>query len=203
MKKTATFLIFLLLASCGSKNQEKENHSTKQEATKPSDNDTDFKQQAERGKSYAMGTGKVLIKNLIQALEKKGTVKALAFCNEQAYPLTDSMAVKFKATIKRVSDKPRNQKNTANEKERHIIDKYKKALGEKQNLKPVLEESGGKMQFYAPIVTNAMCLQCHGTPTTQIKPDVMSKIATLYPQDQAKGYKANQVRGIWRITFNR
>lgn len=202
MKKIIFFLTFLIITSCGNKKKKKVNYSKKQKTTSHSTNSTNLKEQAEKGKSYAMGTGKVLIENLVRTIESKGTVKALEFCNENAYSLTDSMSVKFKANVKRVSDKPRNQKNKANQKELEIINKYKRELSENKEIKPVIEEIENKVQFYLPIVTNMMCMQCHGNPTEQINPDVLSKLTELYPKDKAKGYKENQVRGIWSITFN-
>lgn len=70
----------------------------------------------ERGLKYALTTKAVLGKNLMGTIQKKETLEALEFCNVKAYPLTDSMAVVHNATIKRVSDKPRNQKNKAIQK---------------------------------------------------------------------------------------
>ena len=46
-----------------------------------------------------------------------------------------------------------------------------------------------------------MCLQCHGTPNEQIKPQVMTMIDKLYPEDNANGYAINEVRGIWNVVF--
>ncbi|PIE50236.1 MAG: hypothetical protein CSA38_04070 [Flavobacteriales bacterium] len=158
---------------------------------------------AEIGMSYALGTKKVLGKNLMGTIQKKGTIEALQFCNHKAYPLTDSMANHFNATIKRVSDKTRNPANQPNEKELSIIKQYKKLLSEKAQLKPIVEEENGEIQFYAPIKTNTMCLQCHGTPNEQIKPATLKKLAELYPTDQAQGYKENQIRGIWSIRFQK
>lgn len=156
---------------------------------------------AEIGLSYALNAKKVLGKNLMGTIQKKGTVEAISFCNHRAYPLTDSIANQFNATIKRVSDRVRNPKNSANERELELIDKYKKSIANGSEITATVEENNGKTQFYYPIKTNSMCLQCHGTPNEQIKPSVMRKLAELYPQDKAQGYKVNQIRGIWSITF--
>ena len=79
----------------------------------------------ERGLKYALSTKKVLGKNLMGKIQKEGTIAALEFCNMKAYPLTDSMSVFHKATIKRVSDKPRNFKNKANSLEEGYIEIFK------------------------------------------------------------------------------
>ena len=155
----------------------------------------------EIGLTYAMETKKTLGKNLMGAIQKKGTLHALQFCNEKAYKLTDSMATKFNASIKRVSDKPRNLNNTANTEELNIIKGYKRIVSNKEEIKPVTKQVGNKTKFYYPIITNSMCLQCHGTPNTQIKPETLKELTLLYPTDKAQGYDVNQVRGIWSITF--
>ena len=155
---------------------------------------------ADIGLEYALGTKKVLGKNLMESIQKKGTLEALAFCNHQAIPLTDSMSTKFNASIKRVSDKNRNPNNKANAEELQYIAQFKKELADKKEIKPVVIEKGNKVQFYYPIETNTMCLQCHGK---QIKPEVSQQIMKLYPNDLAVGYNESEVRGIWSITFDK
>ena len=157
---------------------------------------------AEIGLEYALSTKKLLGKNLMGAIQKKGTLEALAFCNVQAMPLTDSMAVKYNASIKRVSDKNRNPKNKANAEELTYIQHFKNQIANKIEPKPIVLERGDKVQFYYPIPTNTMCLQCHGK-SNEIKPEVLKKIKVLYPNDIATGYSENEVRGIWSITFNK
>lgn len=155
----------------------------------------------QRGLTFALETKKTLGKNLIGTIQKEGTLEALKFCNLKAYDLTDSMATKFNATIKRVSDKPRNLNNTASVEEIAIINNYKKNLINNEEIKPVTYSKENHTQFYYPIVTNSMCLQCHGTPKTEIKQEVLSELAKLYPHDKAVNYSTNQVRGIWSITL--
>ena len=152
------------------------------------------------GLEYALETKKVLGKNLIGTIQKKGTIAALDFCNVQAMPLTDSMAVKYNAIIKRVSDKNRNPKNKANVEELKYIAQFKKQTAKKEEIKPVVIEKGNKVKFYYPIETNTICLQCHGK---EIKQEVTSQILKLYPKDMAVGYNESEVRGIWSITFNK
>ena len=156
----------------------------------------------EIGLEYALSTKKLLGQNLMGTIQKKGTLEALAFCNIQAMPLTDSMSVKYNATIKRVSDKNRNPNNKANAEELVYIAQFKKEMAANKESKPVVVDKGDKVQFYYPIPTNTMCLQCHGKPEN-IKPEVRAKTLKLYPQDLAVGYGENEVRGIWSITFDK
>lgn len=157
----------------------------------------------ERGLQYALTTKAVLGKNLMGTIQKKGTLEALSFCNERAYPLTDSMSVVHNAIITRVSDKPRNPKNQANKEELTYIEAFKKDLKNTIEPKPIVTERNNKVQVYYPITTNTMCLQCHGQPTKNIEPTTLKKLALLYPNDKAIGYDINEVRGIWSITFDK
>ena len=157
----------------------------------------------ERGLNYALATKAVLGKNLMGTIQKKGTLEALEFCNVKAYPLTDSMAVVHNATIKRVSDKPRNQKNKANTEELQYIETFKTLVAENKEISPIVQEIEEDVHVYYPIITNTMCLQCHGKPETNIKPDVLKSLSLLYPEDKAKGYSENQVRGIWNVSFKK
>ena len=146
-------------------------------------------------KSIADRTKKLLVSNLTQKIADSGTVGALEFCNVEALPLTKSVAAKYGLEIKRVSDRNRNPDNTASEDELRFMEQYKAQLANKENLKGRVEGD----YFYSPLVTNAMCLQCHGVPGKDIKPDVSAKLAELYPQDKASGYKDNELRGLLRI----
>ncbi|WP_178988682.1 c-type heme family protein [Winogradskyella schleiferi] len=157
----------------------------------------------ERGLKYALTTKAVLGKNLMETIQKKGTLEALAFCNERAYPLTDSMAVVHNATIKRVSDKPRNPNNKANTEELEYIKTFKKVVANSEEATPIVKETDDNVRVYYPITTNTMCLQCHGKPNETLENSTLAKIRSLYPMDKAIGYDVNEVRGIWSITFDK
>mgnify|MGYP004449612589 CR=1 FL=1 len=156
----------------------------------------------EMGMKFAQETQKVLGKNLMGTIQDKGVEEAVVFCNERAYPLTDSMSTNFNARIKRVSDKPRSPKNAANASELAYIETFKKEVAAGGSVEPILKEENGKVYFYYPIVTNSMCLNCHGTPGKTIQPNVAQHLSRLYPDDMALGYNENEVRGIWSIVFD-
>jgi hypothetical protein len=157
----------------------------------------------ERGLKYALATQAILGKNLMGTIQKKGTLEALSFCNERAYPLTDSMSTLYKANIKRVSDKPRNSNNQANSKELGHINTFKNTIKNSKEPKPIVEYETNKIHVYYPILTNAMCLQCHGKPNENIQNSTLKKLKLLYPKDKAIGYNVNEVRGIWSISFDK
>lgn len=153
------------------------------------------------GQKYAATTKAVLGKKLVQAITEKGPDGAVEFCNINALPLTDSLSLVQGAKIRRVSDKPRNPLNKANEKELVFIADFKKMLASGKAVEPILDTTDGQIDFYYPITTNAMCLQCHGAPEEQIVTSTLSKLDKLYPKDMAREYQENEVRGIWAISF--
>ncbi len=157
----------------------------------------------ERGMQMTQTTKAELGKNLMGQIQKNGVIAALDFCNIQAMPITDSMATVHKAHIKRVSDKPRNPKNKANDSELLYLENFKKQVAAGSEVNPIIVEMGTETEFYYPIITNSMCLKCHGTPGKELETINLSKIKELYPADKAIGYTENQVRGIWSISFEK
>ena len=155
------------------------------------------------GLHIASTTKTQLEKHLIKTIQEKGTSEALQFCYINAYPITDSMATVHQASIKRVSDRPRNPINKANKFELENISYFKSILAEGKEIKPIIAEKENNISFYYPIITNNKCLQCHGTPSTEIKESTLTKLLNLYPSDRAIGYTENQVRGIWSIQFKK
>jgi hypothetical protein len=48
----------------------------------------------------------------------------------------------------------------------------------------------------APIPTQPLCLTCHGDPAT-FSPELKEALAVHYPNDQATGFKAGDLRGVF------
>ncbi|HRE59262.1 MAG TPA: DUF3365 domain-containing protein [Candidatus Kapabacteria bacterium] len=156
----------------------------------------------EMGENIAIQTKSILGKNLLNAINSLGVENALSFCSLKAIPITDSMALALKATIKRVSDKNRNPNNKANTEELAYIASIKEAMTKKLPIKPQLTSINNTSIGYYPILTNTMCLQCHGEYSKDINPKTFAKITSLYPDDKATGYKVDELRGIWVIKMN-
>lgn len=154
------------------------------------------------GKSFAMQTKSVLGKNLLKAINTQGTAQAVHFCSTKAIPLTDSMALLLNAQIKRVSDNNRNPNNKANEQELAYIAKAKAQLKNKQEITPEITSFENRNIAYYPILTNKMCLQCHGIPGTDINSATSKVLKSIYPNDKAIGYKENELRGIWVVEMD-
>ena len=109
-----------------------------------------------------------------------------------------NISKKYNVSIKRVSDQYRNPDNAANPSELAVITTYKAMLAAGKMPEGLLKDG----YYYSPIVTNAMCLQCHGTPGKELAEKTHLKIKSLYPQDKATGYGVDELRGIFSIAVN-
>lgn len=203
MKKIliSIFVLALTLSSC---QNNKSQDQTDQKKTEPVQ--VEKKEQKDYksiGLEYAIGTKAELGKNLMTKMKEDGPIHALEFCNVQAMPITDSMSKKYNADIKRVSDKNRNSANAASEKEIEYIRQFSQMVSNEDQVEPIIETTEDKVKFYYPITTNSMCLKCHGKVGEDIATETYNKIIELYPEDKAIGYQENEVRGIWRIYFDK
>lgn len=186
-KKTLLILILLGFVAC-----------------KKSLTESEKQQYLEKGKEITQTSYKALSGKLTQQMKAGGTKQAIPFCNIEAIPLTDSLSKKFDVSIKRTSDKLRNQDNDATNRELEVISNYKNLKSQEVVLHPIVEEGADKkIHFYAPIITNAKCLKCHGKVGEMTTIETDSIIKSLYPNDMATGYRDEEVRGIWSITFNK
>lgn len=194
---TTVIVAGLVMAAC---NNQSTSTPTEAEVTTETQPEVDY---LKIGKDLAIQTKSNLSKNLIAAIEKGGSEGAVEFCNINAIPIMDSMSLALGAKIKRVSDKPRNPANKANESELEFIQKWKKANSAGKLHPPVVNEVDGKMVAFYPIVTNQMCLQCHGNTDKDINTATLTKIKKLYPTDQATGYADNEIRGIFVVEMDK
>jgi pimeloyl-ACP methyl ester carboxylesterase len=153
----------------------------------------------EQGRIIAMQTKLALGKNLMNAINMSGTVGALEFCSEKAFLLTDSMSKLLNVRIRRVSDKNRSPLNAAEGNELGYIRDAKASIVKGEPVKPKMLEQEGKRVGYYPIITEAMCLQCHGKPGSDLSETTIAKLRQLYPNDKATGYGINELRGIWVV----
>ena len=155
------------------------------------------------GQQLARQTQAALGGNLKRALKNGGPEAAVSFCKTRAIPITEEMSAKLDATITRVSDQPRNPENSASGVELDLIKRFKAALSRGDKPTPAVREVEDRMIGYYPIITNGMCLQCHGAVGTDITSDTHAVIQEAYPTDQATGYTSNELRGLFVVAMDK
>ncbi len=158
----------------------------------------------ERGRAIAGEAFALLSTNLARALADGGLTNALPYCSEKARPLTESVAAAHQVRLRRISHKPRNPTNVPAAGELAILRGFQLTLGRGEPPTPVVRaDEAGTVVFYSPIViTNPLCLQCHGVVGQDLQPATVETLRRLYPEDQATGFRLGDLRGAWRIEFD-
>lgn len=140
------------------------------------------------------------------AVEERGTAEAIPVCRDQAPALLAALREKTGWSIRRVSLKTRNpERGTPDAWETETLRQFdaRQQAGEmpSQIERSAIVQEGGQTRFrYMKALPVApVCTQCHG-PLEQLDPVVQRSLQQHYPQDQATGYQAGQIRGALSVS---
>lgn len=128
---------------------------------------------------------------LTTAVAEAGPAAAIAVCAEQAPLIAAEVSQAHNLTIGRSSFRLRNSKNTmpawaAPHVEARVAEET------------YLAGPSGELGALLPIRMNSMCVTCHGT-VAEIPAEVQSALAEKYPEDEATGFAAGDLRGWFWI----
>ncbi|MGC8697354.1 MAG: Tll0287-like domain-containing protein [Halothiobacillus sp.] len=138
---------------------------------------------------------------LESAMQNGGPMAAVSVCHTEAPLIGQEMSKKYGVEIHRTSLKPRQ--TPPQDWEKPILTQFnaEKAVG-----KPIDEivwhravdvNGERELRLMKAIPTGEVCLTCHGTA---VAPALLQKIKSLYPHDQAVGYKLGDIRGAFSVT---
>ena len=157
------------------------------------------------GAAAAQALMTTLQANLVTSMEEGGPIRAIEFCASRALTLTDSVSESLGdgISIKRVSERHRNPENAPDASEIEAIRYFETALADDDVLPGdwVQETPAGELRYYRPLTIAAPCLNCHGDPEA-MDPRVVEVLLTSYPDDQATGYAAGDLRGLIRVSVS-
>lgn len=143
---------------------------------------------------------KTLKGTLMQAMQKGGPVEALAVCNTEAGPIAQELAKEHGWKLGRTSFKLRNPANAPDAWEKQVLQQFADQW-QGQPLEAYAWVNEGKtFRYMKSIAVKPPCLACHGS---QLAPEVAEKIREHYPEDQATGYKAGELRGAFTLEYTR
>jgi len=158
---------------------------------------------AERAQAAVAEFGQALKAELMAAMQSGGPVAAIEVCNIQAPRIAERVSAATDLQISRVSLKNRNPGNTPNDWQTRVLASFeeRKRSGEDPSAltwQETAEIDGVReFRFMRAIPTAALCLQCHGET---LAPPVAAKIAELYPNDRATGFREGDLRGAFVVT---
>ena len=145
------------------------------------------KAQHERCLAAVNSLASEMMGELTAALDSGGPAEGIAVCRGKAPQVAAQVAEEYDLAIGRTSFALRNISNTAPMWAQDLV---KERIGE-----PVyLAGPAGELGALLPIRLKAECQMCHG-PAEQIVDEVKAAIAENYPEDQATGFAAGDLRG--------
>jgi len=186
MKLLSIFTTVLLLSACAQENTM-----------------VDLDARAAESRSAVKEFAGQLKGELQAAMKSGGPVKAIEVCQVKAPAIASEISNKKGWEVARTSLKTRNPANAPDAWEREVLKRFneQKAQGmdaKKMEQYAVVEENGiKKFRFMKAIPAGGVCMACHGET---LAPDIAQKIETLYPNDNATGYKSGDIRGAFTIT---
>jgi len=140
---------------------------------------------------------------LKSALKAGGAIAGIEVCNKLAPSIADAQSQKTGWRVARTSLRSRNPDNAPDDWEVKVLKDFeaRKAAGEdvKKMEYYALTSLKGKSVFrYMKAIPTAEkpCLACHGET---INAGIAAKLDELYPNDQARDYRAGDIRGAFSI----
>ena len=135
---------------------------------------------------------------LLQEIERGGFVNAVRVCSESAQKITQQFYKDTGHYARRVSLRYRNPKNIPDDYERQKLEEFdflnrEKRLGN-EYVEVVKEGDHEYLRCMRPLVAIPLCLVCHG-PKENIPSEIKAILVEKYPDDQATGFLAGDVRG--------
>jgi hypothetical protein len=162
---------------------------------------------ADRARAEAAADALVeeLSPRLFSALEESGPLGAIEVCSKAAQEIARAQSGDG-LEVRRVTSRPRNPANRANGWSGRQLRLWEREAMRGKTPKPVAavaqestpDYAGGRELWYLrPLLVAPPCLTCHGDPET-MDPQLLARLAELYPEDEAVGYAVGDVRGaIW------
>lgn len=162
----------------------------------------EVQKRTEASRPVVQAFGGALKDALGKAMQEGGPAKAIEACNQVAPHIARDQSAKHGWEIGRTSLKTRNDANAPDAWERKVLESFeaRKAQGENaekiEHAEVVTENGKQYFRYMKAIPTGEVCLKCHGT---EIDPALKAKLDSLYPNDQARGFKLGDIRGAFTV----
>lgn len=186
--------VVLALFGCGSKETTAKNNAPAPAPTYEADQAV-F---TEASRNLVNQFSRSLKSELMAALNEGGAARALRVCRVKA-PEIAAAHTKGGWSIKRVSDRMRNPDDRPIGDEGEILASFSDPDFKQDYYQDWYGSDSNKVFRYCQeIITQPMCLQCHGDLQT-IEPELYKQIKIAYVWDKATGYKVGDVRGMFVV----
>jgi hypothetical protein len=139
---------------------------------------------------------------LMEAMKEGGPAKAIEVCRDRAPKAAAEVSRDSGWTVARTALKVRNPGNAPDAWERKVLEEFAARAAKGEDVAAlekleIVEVAGTRsFRFMKAIRTGEPCLACHGA---SMKPEVAAKVRALYPEDQATGFSAGDLRGAFTL----
>ena len=145
-----------------------------------------------------MQLGSRLKARLQAAIQGDGPVAAIEVCAVEAPQIAAEVSAASGFDVGRTALRVRNPANAPDEREAAVLDAWIASIDAGT---PAAEldahvEEGESFLWMKPIVTEPVCLMCHGKSLPEA---VAAAIAERYPGDRATGFEAGDLRGAFTV----
>ena len=136
------------------------------------------------------------------AMAKGGPAEAVRVCRTEAPEIAAALS-QDGWIVRRTSLRVRNPANAPDAFERRVLDEFEQRLAQGAAVSQLgyyqMQAAGEQYRFryLKAIETKELCLACHGSA---IPPEVAQVLAEHYPSDQARGFRAGDIRGAFTLT---
>ena len=138
-----------------------------------------------------------LVDALMGTLQDASPGEAIHVCREKAPEIAARLSVNG-VRMGRTSHKTRNPANAPESWVEPLLAAY---LETPTNTKPrAVYIDDSTLGYVEPIYVMSFCLSCHGP---SLEPELAEQIQEVYPDDQATGFKADDLRGLFWVTLPR
>ena len=156
----------------------------------------------EDSRSASAQLGKNLKSTLVHTIQTEGIFEAIQVCNIEAQDISTKLSEELGLQVGRTSLKIRNPKNEPDNWEKNGLHEFAQKLeqgsliNELEKHELIKEDNQKWFRYMKAIPMQEPCGLCHGET---LAPQIENKIKSLYPQDQATGFKLGEIRGAFTV----
>lgn len=134
------------------------------------------------------------------AMAEDGPAQAIDVCRTAAPGIATRLSERAGARVGRTALRVRNPANAPDVQERAVLEAFSRrfSAGESGPIEDYQSLPDGRMRYMRAIVTQPMCLACHGSTLAE---PVRKALAERYPADEAAGYSAGNLRGAFVVEW--
>ncbi len=126
---------------------------------------------------------------------ERGPAEAIAACRTKAPEIAASLS-QGGVRVGRASHRLRNPANAPPAWVEPLLDGYRADPSLRAGRAVRLDEH--RRGYVEPIFVQPLCLTCHGEDLSE---PISSRLAELYPEDRAVGYRVGDLRGVFWVEF--